>query len=283
MVSLNRKSTVPLYVQLKVELIKLIVSGKFKSLSRFYSLSEIVKKYNVSMITACRVLDELTTEGYLKKSQGKRSIVTGARARNGSSKLVKIAVFFYSKSDTVLIEYNQMPWASMIFAGIQETLLEKKALWTMISASNSKDAAIRLEEIKDEHDAFICLSPSIEDELTVAFEKLRCPYVIIQPSREKLSYNFVAADYYSGSSELAKMGIKKNYKSFLYLFNDRNGNPEKMRGFLETLISEGVSPQQIHLRITGSFDEKNIKEVFAGFTKEQDRDKLLPLAVYSFT
>jgi len=282
MVALNKNSAVPLYEQLKVELTKLIVSGAFKSRRDFYSLSEIVGKYNVSQITARRVIDELAAEGYLKTAKGKKPRVTTSRTRNDLSRMLKVAIFFYSESNAEAIEYDQMPWTNMIFSGLQEKLLEKNALWSMVPAASSNDALLKLAQLQEEHDAFICLSPSIEEKLTGAFEKLRKPYVIIQPYKEERSYNFVAADSYRGSMEMAERAVLKNYKSFLYLFKDKDENPEKLRGFQEALLRKDIPPQNIHIRIAGSDSEEKVAGVFEDFIKEQDKAELLPLAVYSF-
>lgn len=281
MTALSRESTIPLYEQLKVELTKLIVAGEFKSRSRFYSLAEIVEKYNVSQITARRVIDELAEEGYLKTAKGKKPTVMGSCAKAASSKMLKIAIFFYSESNASSIEYAQMPWTSMIFSGVQEKLLEKKALWTMVPAANSNDAAAKLEQLKHEHDAFICLSPSIEEKLFAALEKLRKPYVIIQPYKEERNYNFVAADQYEGSAEISRLAIAQRYNSFLYLLNHQDENLEKLRGFQETLIKNGISPQKIHIRIVGSDDEERVTPIFNAFINEQNKSELFPLAVYS--
>jgi LacI family transcriptional regulator len=281
MALLNKRSTVPLYAQLKVELIKLIDSGIFKSNGKFYTLSEIIEKYNVSLITASRVINELAADGYIKTSRGKRAVLTTSRAVKNPSEFIKVAIFFYSKSKDSAIDYGRMPWTNMIFSGIQEKLLEHKALWSMVPAENSDDALAKLEQLKSEHNAFICLSPKLEGKIMSIFEKIHCPYVSIHSYKNPI-YNFVAADYYKGSAEIAQLAIQKKYKSFLYLFNDKNGDPEKMRGFLETLLKKDIPPQNIFLRFTGRLDEKRIREVFENFIKEQGKDKLFPLAVYSF-
>lgn len=273
---LNKKSAVPLYEQLKVEMTRLIVSNYFKKRSKFYSLSEIVKKYRVSQITARRVIRELVAEGYLKTSQGKKPSLTSSR----SVPIIKVAVFFYSQSGSETINYAEKPWTSTIFSGIQERLIDKKALWTMVPVETAKEALKKLENIKSEHDAFICISSKIGEKLLEKFESIQRPYV--QLLNENLRYNFVTADYYAGSAEIAEKAVRRGYKSFLYLLSGSNDNFEKMRGFQEALLSNNIPPQNIYIRNVGALDEKKAAEVFESFIKENNNKELFPLAVYSF-
>lgn len=60
----------PKYLEIKNELKQQIITGKFHNGDRFYSESEIRKKYNVSSITAIRALKELVQEGYIVRYQG---------------------------------------------------------------------------------------------------------------------------------------------------------------------------------------------------------------------
>ncbi|HEN2186363.1 TPA: GntR family transcriptional regulator, partial [Enterococcus faecium] len=55
----------PKYLEIKQNLKQQIVTGQFHNGDRFYSESEIIKKYNVSSITAIRALKELVAEGYI--------------------------------------------------------------------------------------------------------------------------------------------------------------------------------------------------------------------------
>ncbi|HCR4688952.1 TPA: GntR family transcriptional regulator, partial [Enterococcus faecium] len=60
----------PKYLEIKQNLKQQIVTGQFHNGDRFYSESEIIKKYNVSSITAIRALKELVAEGYIVRYQG---------------------------------------------------------------------------------------------------------------------------------------------------------------------------------------------------------------------
>ncbi|HGW6192749.1 TPA: GntR family transcriptional regulator, partial [Enterococcus faecalis] len=77
----------PMYLEIKNDLKQQIVNGEFHNGDRFYSEAEIIKKYNVSSITAIRALKELVNEGYIVRYQGKGTFISRAR----KEKLVKFS------------------------------------------------------------------------------------------------------------------------------------------------------------------------------------------------
>lgn len=73
---LDRNSPLPMYLQVKNELIKRIQDGEFKVGEKIYSENEICQIYSVSGITAKRVLNEIAQEGCISRQPGRGSFVT---------------------------------------------------------------------------------------------------------------------------------------------------------------------------------------------------------------
>ena len=69
-----------------------IISDKFKSGDRFYTESELSKKFNASSITVIRALNELAKDGYLVRIQGKGTFVSRAR-KNQSIEFSDVETF----------------------------------------------------------------------------------------------------------------------------------------------------------------------------------------------
>lgn len=65
----------PKYMQVKLELLSEIESGKFKPGDLFYTENELKKKFSVSSITVLRAVQELVQERYLTRIQGKGTFV----------------------------------------------------------------------------------------------------------------------------------------------------------------------------------------------------------------
>ncbi len=96
----------PKYLVIKNELKQEIVTGKFHSGERFYSESEIIKKYNVSSITAIRALKELVQDGYIVRYQGIGTFVSRAR----KEKIVKfsdIEIFSFDSDKTRVLSIKR--------------------------------------------------------------------------------------------------------------------------------------------------------------------------------
>lgn len=74
--SLNEKSPVPLYYQIKEVILEKIKNGQWKEDQKVPSERELMGEFNVSRATVRQALNELTQEGYIKKKQGKGTFVS---------------------------------------------------------------------------------------------------------------------------------------------------------------------------------------------------------------
>lgn len=72
---LNSEQVVPLYQQLKNDLLHEILNGSWKPGQKIPTESELSKQYHVSRITVRRSIEELCAENYLSKQQGKGTFV----------------------------------------------------------------------------------------------------------------------------------------------------------------------------------------------------------------
>ncbi|PYG85915.1 GntR family transcriptional regulator [Ruminiclostridium sufflavum DSM 19573] len=72
---LNEDSLTPLYQQMMAEIKSKIEDGEYAYNEKIPSEEKLGKEYSVSRITVRRAIDELCTEGYLIKKQGKGTFV----------------------------------------------------------------------------------------------------------------------------------------------------------------------------------------------------------------
>ncbi len=89
---LKDNRTMPLYLQIKDSIRKKILSKEWKSGSKIPGETELCEIYQVSRITIRRALEDLQTEGYLTKLQGKGTYVNKRSIEQRLSK-------FYSFSE----------------------------------------------------------------------------------------------------------------------------------------------------------------------------------------
>ncbi len=98
---------IPKYLQMRQSLLYEIKNGKFKPGEKFYSESELKKKFNVSSITAIKALQCLTNEGYLVRYQGKGTYVSKAR-RGKIVKFSDIEKYRDAEERTEVLEIKKM-------------------------------------------------------------------------------------------------------------------------------------------------------------------------------
>lgn len=68
---LNRKLHIPLYIQLKDQILLSIKSDSHQIGDAILSEQELMKAYQVGRVTVREAINELVKEGFLEKHQGK--------------------------------------------------------------------------------------------------------------------------------------------------------------------------------------------------------------------
>lgn len=81
----NKASPIPLYYQIKEDIISQIKYGKYNSGDQIDGEFSLTKKYGVSQITIRKALSELVTEGYLYRIRGKGTFVSSIRHTHTTS------------------------------------------------------------------------------------------------------------------------------------------------------------------------------------------------------
>ena len=80
---IDKGNSVPLYLQLKRELLKKIKGGELKPDSMIPSEVQLAKELGISRMTVNKALNELVREGYLFRRQGKGTYVAERRLEYG--------------------------------------------------------------------------------------------------------------------------------------------------------------------------------------------------------
>lgn len=83
----NRSSTIPLYHQIKQDLLDQIISGEFSEELPMPSEKQLEKVYGVSNITIRRALGDLESAGYITRQPGRGTYALPARVRQKSGKI----------------------------------------------------------------------------------------------------------------------------------------------------------------------------------------------------
>lgn len=75
MIAINKNSPLPLYYQLKKDIMRLIDEGKLKRGDKIPSERKLCAYHNVSRMTVNKAIEKLVQEGYLYREQGKGTFV----------------------------------------------------------------------------------------------------------------------------------------------------------------------------------------------------------------
>lgn len=80
--AINRESPIPIYLQIKEELLQGILGGRYKTGDKILSETKLAGKYNVNRLTARNAVTELVNEGYLSRIHGQGTFVSKRRVED---------------------------------------------------------------------------------------------------------------------------------------------------------------------------------------------------------
>lgn len=113
---LNRKLHIPLYIQLKDQILLSIKSDAYQIGDAILSEQELMKAYQIGRVTVREAINELVKEGFLEKHQGKGTFIKRKETSLGFEPLISLS---YS--------LNIRGWSH------QNTLLEKRPMPNEVS------------------------------------------------------------------------------------------------------------------------------------------------------
>lgn len=217
------EKVVPLYQQIKEILKEKIEKKEIESLSERY----IIHKFNVSSITARRVLRELREEGYIESKIGIGSFVVERK-----EKVKDIGVIFYNLSETI------EPAVLEIIKGIEEKAEEKGYhlhLYTTRRKSiiETKNNLYHLIE-KNKIQGLIILSPLPLKDIEFIKEK-GTPFVVCTNYYPEIETSYVIYDYKATTEKVCEKLYKKGMRKIGIVITER-GEYVKRSG---DLILEG--------------------------------------------
>lgn len=226
--------TVPIYQQIKEIVKKEIEKGELKNLSERY----IIHRFNVSSITARKVLNELEDEGYIERKVGVGSIVVEKR-----EKLKELGVIFYDIYGPI------EPFVPEVLNGIEESAREKNYhlhLYTARKKSiiETRSSIYHLIEKRKIEGLFI-LSPLPEKDIRFIKEK-GIPFLIIGNYYPTIETNYIIYNYKELVKEVCNELYKKGKRKMGIITSERGENGVKrsadfaIEGYEEFVREKGI-------------------------------------------
>ena len=128
--SIDYRDTKPLYKQIYEDIINQIRSGKLKVGDKLETQHELVKIYDVSLITVKKALSDLISEGILFARVGKGSFVARRPSKIDHSKHLTIAY---------ILKDLDNPYYQNIVSSVESNLSENKCNMMLYSSDNRRD------------------------------------------------------------------------------------------------------------------------------------------------
>lgn len=242
----------PLYEQIEIDIKEKIGRGELTPGQQISSQSELVKKYDVSMITVKKALSDLVADGTLFTRQGKGTFV--------AESFIKKVDLSAHKTIGVVLRDLKHPFFSLIIHSIEERASELGYNFLLSSSSNNlekEEAQInRFRELNV--DGIIIASLSLEYRATDFIQKLhleKFPYIMISYIHDP-DYWYVGSDHEYGGYIATEHLIKLGHKNIGYLHAGRGNLLSEVRknGYYRALNEYDV---QYDSRLVYYLNEEN--------------------------
>ena len=234
------------YSMIKADLIKAIESGSLKPHDRLFSQSEIISRYDTSVTTANRVLNELTFEGYAYRVKGKGSFV--AEPKPAAKRLCVTVPFLINEHSSSNFGY---PLTSSILLHYIQDECTKRG-WTLQLYVDQKDPSLRssaLAQAIDGMDGVIlcqALSPGIAEELEL-LKSSRIPSVMLDTYLNEPDMNIISTNSFDGAYKATELLYRRGYKRIVFFGRELKLIGEGMRsrreGYLKAMQKLGLKPE----------------------------------------
>ena len=245
----------PLYKQIYEDLINRIRSGKLKVGDKLETQHELVKIYDVSLITVKKALSDLINEGILFARVGKGSFVARRPSKIDYSKHLTIAY---------ILKDLDNPYYQNMVSSVESNLSENKCNMMLYSSDNQRDR--EEEKIRSFIDMGVSglilgsMSHSpFTSSLIIELKEKNFPCVMVSHTEDS-SMCFVGTDQENGGFIATEHLIKTGYSDIGYV-NGEEGNligEARKRGYVKALTEHNLSVNENYLyriKLNGKRDD----------------------------
>jgi DNA-binding LacI/PurR family transcriptional regulator len=270
------RNPLPLHKQIHQDLVNNIQVGNLKVGDKLKTQYELVKKYDVSLITVKRALSDLINEGILFARVGKGTFVARRPSNIDYSKHLTIAY--------ILKDLDNPYYHSMV-SSVESNLSENKCNMMLYSSDNQRDR----EEQKIRY--FIDMGVSglilgsmshspFTSSLITELQEKQFPCVMVSHTEDP-SMCFVGTNQVNGGFIATEHLIKTGYSDIGYV-NGEEGNligEARKRGYVKALTEHNLSVNENYLyriKLNGKRDDfKSGYDVGVEFCNRSERPRAM--------
>ncbi len=250
------RESLPLYVQIKEEILDCIKSKEFRPGDRLPSEADIIEKYGVSRITAIRVLKELESDGIVYRVHGKGTFLAEREPKFCGDNIVGVVMH------TTGHVFN-------FLSGEIINRLQEHNYYCVVLDTN------KIERTRSEQDKLRFLIDRNPCFL-IAEGYLKCPFEMLKSYRGKLiclhlfendvfypRADYVMSDYYIGGKLGAEHFTARGFERIIInsaeFYQGPRSTEELIRGVNDVFKDKGLSTDNV--KVIKGHDEKGFLEV----------------------
>ncbi len=244
MMELDRKTCVPLYIQIREIIRSRIENGEMKPMESFPSEDALCKEYKVSSITIKKALQDLKKEGYIIRIKRKGTFVDFNKAQ-------KMLSFIVPDIEDIFI--------SEIYRGIKEVCIENGYEVSIFSSDKNierEDRNIELLREGSMEGAVIFPFWGRFNVLQILGLKKRFfPFVLIDRYFRDVETDYVIVDNYKGAYQAVKHLIDLGHTRIAHIMGVKcTANEDRLEGYRAALNKAGISYDPLLIREIQPFE-----------------------------
>ncbi|WP_042394478.1 LacI family DNA-binding transcriptional regulator [Streptacidiphilus carbonis] len=230
-------SRVPLYQQVKRELLQAIGSGDYSPGAPFVTQRQICERFGVSHATAVRALNDLAAEGYVVRRRGSGTFVAERPLRRPLQA---------GGSISCVLQF-QGPHVSQLLAGIEATCAELgyRLYLTHCEGDPRREERALLDALDHRADGVI-VYPAQDGAPESAYTGLLgrgVPLVLVDRYRPDLATDAVVADNVGAGRRLTEALIAAGHRTMATLWDETTVTSvrDRLAGHIDALRSHGIT------------------------------------------
>lgn len=265
------------YKQIEEDIISRISSGELAGGDKLDDIGALCQKYQVSHITVQKALENLSSQGYLKRIKGKGTFINEVPSSEKTRKIVFIV------SDIESRDYSLL----QLVSGAQQIANENGCSLLLEFVNGTEEAEIEAFERYANRaiDGFLLYVFSHTRLDKMIQKKGNIPYVMIDHCNRMLPCNFVSPNNTDGGFMATEYLIKKGHRKILFVtdrktFSRYNTTQDRYVGYKNALTYYGLIDNKKRLVLEEWQDVHELlrairKEAITGIFLPNDRGALM--------
>ena len=230
-----------------------IVAGDHRPGQKFYSQREISELYSVAHVTSGRILDELESNGFVKRELGKGTFV--------ANRQVKSFRVGYIYNSAVSPDY---PWLAKILAGIDRNRENTSFSLTMMGIPSdvlSIEAYNRMSVgLEKDHIDGLLISSVLQDQVVLELDRLNLPMVFVEvrPPYHAGKWPLISLDHTAMGYKATKHLLNQGYRRIGVISGPSTqsiSTPGRLNGYRAAHAEIGCDPLNWEIKCGWSSEE----------------------------